>query len=50
MKVRAKFKGGNSDGYVTGRTYDLTIESLSIERHDGTGRVTYQSIQGFLNN
>jgi hypothetical protein len=53
MIIKAKFIGGNSLGYETGKEYELKIEdqrSMTISRQDGTGKCPYQSLSAFLRN
>lgn len=51
MKIKAKFIGRNSLGYVTGETYELILVGSFICRADKTGGYCpYQSVQSFLSN
>ena len=51
MKIKAKFIGRNSLGYVTGETYELILVRSIIRRTDNSGGgCPYQSVQSFLNN
>ncbi len=51
--IKAKFIGTTSNGYVSGKTYELrikSVESMSIERTSGLGYTTYESLSAFLRN
>lgn len=49
MRIRAKFIGINSLGYICGEVYSLNILNNSIiTRLDGTGKCKYSSIKSFL--
>ncbi len=57
MKIKAKFKGSNSLGYVNGVNYQLTFEmvhgKIKIERYLDMvdyGICYYDSLKAFLNN
>ena len=53
MVIEAKFTGGNSLGYETGKVYTLKVDdyrSMTISRMDNTGKCPYQSLSSFLKN
>jgi len=54
MKIKAKFKGSNSLGYVNGENYKLWFNVINnkicIQRLDYGGTCEYQSLKAFLNN
>lgn len=54
MIIQAVFTGQDgSMGYEKGRTYTLKVRSVqgvSVQRLDGTGKCPYQSLSAFLAN
>lgn len=62
IKIKAQFIGASSEGYITGKTYELIINNErkknvfknmtrnTISRLDDTGVVIYETVTAFLNN
>ena len=52
IKIKAKFIGTSSEGYVKNMVYTIKVHPglNTIHRADGTGQVVYQSIHAFLSN
>lgn len=51
MRIKAKFVGKDSLGYVHGQEYELLVERHSIvKRAEGGGTCPYSSIGAFLAN
>ncbi len=50
MRIKARFVGKDSLGYVHGQEYELLVARNSISRIDGNGVCPYDSIQAFLAN
>lgn len=53
-QVIAKFKGTPSLGYMTGKSYELSLimsnSKVWISREDGSGECPYDTLTGFLKN
>ena len=50
MRIKAKFIGKDSLGYVHGQEYELLIKSDQIMRKNGSGFCPYGSVAAFLKN